>query len=389
MVYGLRVFTFNNMSPVIQCKRCILDTGDDPNLKFDNQGVCNYCNYYDSLIQRTYPPGFSSEKKFQEIIDTIKREGKGKKYDTILGVSGGVDSTYLAYLAKQHGLRVLLFHFDNGWNSEMAVKNIESLSQILDFDLHTYVVDWNEFKDIQLSYIKASVVDIEAITDHSAILATKRLARKYRIKNVIIGTNIATESILPRYWYFPKNDWRNLKDIHKRYGSVPIKSLPVSSIFEDFYYKNLYTIHLHSLLDYIPYIKSDVKRLIIEKLNWQDYGGKHYESIWTRFYQGYILPKKFNIDKRKAHLSNLICSGQITKEEALKEMEKPIYDAKQLKIDKEFVLKKFLMTEDEFDNYIKLPRIEHTTFDYIKPLDIRYPFLKPLKALYRSIFSMK
>ncbi len=368
-----------------QCTRCILDTNDDPYIIFDANRVCNHCLRYDQQAKEQVFTGEIAQKKLDAIIDKIKKEGKRKPYDTILGVSGGVDSTYLAYLSKQYGLRLLLFHFDNGWDSELSVKNIESMATKLGYDLSTYVVDWNEFRDVQLSYIKANVVDIEAITDHAAKIATIRLAKQHKIHNVIIGTNIVTESVLPNYWIFSKRDWRNLKDIHRKYGTVKLKTLPVSSVWEDFYNDKIYKINFHSLLDLVPYVKDDVKKIIINELDWKDYGGKHYESIWTRFYQGYILPEKFHIDKRKAHLSNLICSGQITKEQAFEEMKLPIYDPEQLKVDKDFVLKKLNFTEAEFDAYIKQPRREHTEFDHIKQIDKRYPFLTPIKKLYRTL----
>lgn len=371
-----------------QCSRCILDTNDDPYIRFDDKGLCNHCRKYDYQANEQVFSGEVAERKLNAIIDKIKQEGKGKPYDTILGVSGGVDSTYLAYLAKQYGLRLLLFHFDNGWNSELAVKNIENLSTKLGYDLSTYVVDWEEFRDVQLAYIKASVVDIEAITDHSAKIATMRLAKKYKIKNVIIGTNVVTESVLPDYWIFSKSDWRNLRDIHRKFGTVKLKTLPVATMWEDWLIRKFSPVTFHSLLDLVPYVKEDVKKLIVEKLDWKDYGGKHYESIWTRFYQGYILPEKFHIDKRKAHLSNLICSGQITREKAIEEMKKPGYDPEQLKIDKDFVLKKLNFSEEEFDAYIKAPRREHTEFDHMMHIDKRYPFLAPIKRIYRKLFPV-
>lgn len=370
----------------MQCSRCILDTKDDPFISFDADGVCNHCRDYDKYAASNLFSGEDAKQKLDAIIDTIKKEGEGKPYDTILGVSGGVDSTYLAYLAKSFGLRVLLFHFDNGWNSEIAVKNVERMSKILSYDLNTYVVDWEEFKDIQLAYIKANVVDIEAITDHCAMVATRRVAREHKIQNVIIGTNISTEFVLPKYWIFTKADSRNLKDIHKKFGKMKLNTLPVSTFYEDYIAKPL---NFHSILDYVPYVKSEVKEVIKDKLGWEDYGGKHYESIWTRFYQGYILPEKFGIDKRKAHVSNLICSGQMTREEALEEMKAPIYDPKQLAIDKEFVLKKLNMSVAEFDDYIKAPRIEHTAYDHRMPVDKRYGILKPFKALYRLLVPVK
>ena len=294
-----------------QCENCILDTNDDPFISFDANGVCNHCKKYEEEARKHVFTGSEAQEKLNAIINKIKREGAGKKYDTILGVSGGVDSTYLAFLAKQYGLRVLLFHFDNGWDSELSVKNIESMASKLGYDLSTYVVDWKEFRDVQLAYIKANVVDIEAITDHAAKIATIRLEKKFKINNILIGTNVVSESVLPANWIFSKRDWRNLRDIQRQYGSIKLSTLPVSSIWEDFYIYRISKINFFSLLDLVPYVKADVKKLITEKLGWKDYGGKHYESIWTRFYQGYILPKKFGIDKRKAHYSNLICSGQM------------------------------------------------------------------------------
>ncbi len=368
-----------------QCENCILDTNDDPFISFDANGVCNHCKKYEEEARKHVFTGSEAQEKLNAIINKIKREGAGKKYDTILGVSGGVDSTYLAFLAKQYGLRVLLFHFDNGWDSELSVKNIESMASKLGYDLSTYVVDWKEFRDVQLAYIKANVVDIEAITDHAAKIATIRLTKKFKINNILIGTNVVSESVLPANWIFSKRDWRNLRDIQRQYGSIKLSTLPVSSIWEDFYIYRISKINFFSLLDLVPYVKADVKKLITEKLGWKDYGGKHYESIWTRFYQGYILPKKFGIDKRKAHYSNLICSGQMSKSEALEEMKLPIYDAQKLREDKEYVYKKLGFTEKEFDEYLQHPRREHKEFDYIKPIEERYPYLKFLKTIYGKI----
>jgi len=368
-----------------QCENCILDTNDDPFISFDANGVCNHCKKYEEEARKHVFTGSEAQEKLNAIINKIKREGAGKKYDTILGVRGGVDSTYLAFLAKQYGLRVLLFHFDHGWDSELSVKNIESMASKLGYDLSTYVVDWKEFRDVQLAYIKANVVDIEAITDHAAKIATIRLAKKFKINNILIGTNVVSESVLPANWIFSKRDWRNLRDIQRQYGSIKLSTLPVSSIWEDFYIYRISKINFFSLLDLVPYVKADVKKLITEKLGWKDYGGKHYESIWTRFYQGYILPKKFGIDKRKAHYSNLICSGQMSKSEALEEMKLPIYDAQKLREDKEYVYKKLGFTEKEFDEYLQHPRREHKEFDYIKPIEERYPYLKFLKTIYGKI----
>lgn len=371
-----------------QCSRCILDTNDDPSIKFDDQGVCNHCHEYDNVASQYSFSDEERKRKLDEIITEIKENGKQKKYDCILGVSGGVDSTYLAYLAKQYDLRPLVVHFDNGWNSELAVKNIENILNKLGFDLYTYVVDWEEFKDLQLSYIKASVIDWEVPTDHGFIALLKDLSNKYNIQYVLSGHNIATEAVLPKNMRWNKLDVANIKAIHKKYGTIKLKTFPLLGFYKNLYYFFTNKAKWISLLNYVNYNKKEVKEFIQKELEWIDYGGKHYESIFTRFYQGYVLPEKFKVDKRKAHLSNLVCSGQITREEALEEIKKPPYDTVQLKIDKEFVIKKLDLTDQQFEEYMKQPNRSHLEFDsYETGLYIKYqkfislikPFLKVFK----------
>lgn len=363
-----------------QCARCILDTNDDPKLKLDQDGICNYCLDYEIAEKTSVFKGREGEVKLHEIVDQIKKTGKGKKYDCIIGLSGGVDSTYLAYLAHKLGLHPLAVHFDNGWNSELAVKNIENIVKKLGLELYTYVVDWEEFRDVQLSYLKASVIDIEAVTDHAILGTVYRLAKQYNIKYILSGTNVVTEDVLPSHWIFNKVDHVNLKAIHAKYGKVKLKAFPLFDTKLKKYCNNIMKIRSVSLLNYVPFIKKDVKKLIAEELAWRDYGGKHYESIFTRFYQGYILPHKFKVDKRKAHLSNLICSGQITREEAFEEMKKPVYDPEQLKIDMDFVLKKLGLTPQEFEQIMKVPTRSHYDFPTEVSLYMRYPFLKTFKV---------
>jgi len=365
-----------------QCTKTVMDNIADPHITFDENGVCNYYYEYLEAEKNQVFKGEEGQKKLEVILNNIKKSGKGKKYDSILGVSGGVDSTYLAYLAKQWGLRPLLVHFDNGWNSELSVKNIENIVSKLNFDLETYVIDWEEFKDIQLAYFKANVIDIEAITDHAIYGTIYKLADKYNIKYILSGNNFVTESLLPKHWIFNKGDHINIKDIHKKYGTKKLKTFPFFALKEKYFLQKLKGIQSVNLLNSLDYNKKNVKKTIIEKLEWIDYGGKHYESIFTRFYQGYILPHKFGVDKRKAHLSNLICSKQITREEALKELEKPIYpNEKLLQEDKEFVLKKLGFSEKEFQEYIDAPRREHTEFKTEQSLYSTYPLLKPLKPI--------
>ena len=361
-----------------QCSVSLMDTIADPQISFDEQGICNYYYEYREQDKRSVVRGEQGLQLLEETIEKIKANGKGKKYDCITGVSGGVDSTYLVYLAKKYGLRVLVVHFDNGWNSEIAVKNIENIIGKLGFDLYTLVVNWEEFRDIQLSYFKADVVDIEAITDHAIIATMYKLALDNDLKYILSGTNIVTEATLPRHWIFNKVDHKNIQAIHKQYGTVALKTYP----FFDTRLKKLAEmngIESLSLLNYVDYNKAAIKETISKELGWRDYGGKHYESIFTRFYQGYILPVKFHIDKRKAHLSNLIFSGQISREQALQEMRHPIYDPKQLAEDKVFALKKLGFSESEFDAYLSRARREHTEFAVEKGFFDEYPLLRGLK----------
>jgi N-acetyl sugar amidotransferase len=361
-----------------------MDTISDPNITFDEKGICNY--YYDYLIKEKEMvfKGEEGERKLQEAINKIKKAGKGK-YDCITGVSGGVDSTYLTYMARKFGLNPLVVHFDNGWNSELAVKNIENIISTLGFDLYTLVVDWEEFKDLQLSYLKASVVDIEALTDHAIGGSLYRLASENNIKYILSGANIVTEGVLPAYWITNKSDHVNIQSIHKKFGKVKLKTYPFFAGRERRYYSDIKGIEVVYPLNYLPYNKAIVKETITKELKWRDYGGKHYESVFTRFYQGYILPVKFGIDKRKAHLSNLIFSGQITKEDAVKQLKEPIYDPQQLMQDYEFVIKKFNLTEEEFDALMKTERKEHAEYGINKGLYAKYTFLKPLRPIHKMV----
>lgn len=369
-----------------QCSISVMDTIMDPNITFDEKGISSY--YYEYLLQEKawVVKGKEGEQKLAKLIEAIKESGKGNKYDCITGVSGGVDSTYLVLRAKQLGLRPLIVHFDNGWNSELAVMNIENIIKRLGFDLYTLVVDWEEFKDIQMSYLKASVVDIEAITDHAIIGTLYRLAAENGIKYILSGSNVVTEATLPLHWIWNKSDHTNIKDIHKQYGKLPLKTFPFFSTRQKQYYVKAKGIEVVCPLNYMNYIKKDVKETIINELGWRDYGGKHYESVFTRFYQGYILPVKFGIDKRKGHFSNLIFSGQLTKEEAIEELKKPIYDPEQLLVDYEFVLKKFNLDRKEFEEMMKLPRREHTEFKVEKSVWDTYQILKPFKKI-RNAFG--
>jgi N-acetyl sugar amidotransferase len=347
----------------MECKRCILSTENVENITFDEQGLCNYCAYYDAVTENL---GSEKQKKqwLDEKVATIKKEGKSKVYDCILGVSGGVDSSYLAYWCKQQGLRPLVVHFDNGWNSELATANITSICEKLGFELNTLVIDWEEFRELQLSYIKAGVVDIEALTDHAIMATMYKIAIKYKLRYTINGFNYATEAVMPKGWVFDKGDWANISDIYRKFGSgKSIRTFPYVDFYKKLYYHWFLKLESVYVLNYIPYNKEEAKKLITKELSWRDYGGKHYESIFTKFYQAYILPVRFGIDKRNAHLSNLICSGQITKEQAREELKKPLYESEaELEQEKHYVLKKLGLNESEFDKLMSEPAKKHEDF---------------------------
>ncbi len=338
-----------------------MDTTDSL-ISFDEAGICNHCTNYLELLNRYILPEPERTTELKRIITEIQRKGKGKEYDSILGVSGGVDSTFMAYKAKELGLRPLAVHLDNGWDSKLAVTNIERVLKRLDISLNTYVIDWEEFKDLQHAYFKASVVDIEAITDHAIYATIYDVAVKHKVKYIIDGFNLITEGILPRSWIWNKNDLVNLKDIHRQFGTKPLKTFPMMGFPRYAYLRKIRGYRSFALLNYIDYNREKAKQFLMKKLGWEDYGGKHLESLFTKFYQSYILPRKFNIDKRKAHLSALILSGQTTRESALKELEKPPYEEQELKRDKEYVLKKLGFSEDEFERLMAQPIKRHDEY---------------------------
>jgi len=300
--------------------------------------------------------GEEAKLKLNNLVAQIKITGKGKEYDCIIGVSGGVDSTYVAYLVKELGLIPLAIHFDNGWDSELAVSNIEKTLDKLGIDLYTYVIDWEEFRDLQLSFLKASTPDGEIPTDHAINALLFKEAAKRDIKYIISGMNFATESISIKAWAYGHSDWKYIRSIHKLFGSKSLKNYPHFNFFHLFWWTFVNKIKSVSILNYLDYNKAKVMEMLQDELGWTYYGGKHYESVYTRFYQGYILPEKFNIDKRREHLSDLINSYQITRETALAEMKTVGYDPVLLEQDKKFVIKKLLLTDEKFEYFMQLPR---------------------------------
>jgi N-acetyl sugar amidotransferase len=336
------------------CTRCVMDTSD-PEITFDENGICSYCKLYQKYQKHNLST--CSETELKKEIKKIKESGKGKKYDCVIGVSGGVDSSFVAYLSKKKfELRPLAVHLDNGWNSEISQANLERLLKKLDIDLYTYVIDWEEFKDLQLSFFKASVLNLENPTDHAIGALMYNTAIERGIKYIIHGGNIHTEGLMPRAWGYDCRDLKYIKSIHKRFGRVELKTFPTLGIWKIAYYTLVKKIRLFPILNYMgDYNKEKTKELLKKEFDWVDYGGKHEESIFTRFYQSYLLPRKFNIDKRKAHYSTLINSGQMTRGEALELIKKdPITDSQTQK-DKEYVIRKFGLSPKEFDELMALP----------------------------------
>ncbi len=344
-----------------RCNRCVMDT-TDPDIDFDEKGHCSHCRSYFEHIKALKEKNTYAPAHLENIVQRIKENGRGKDYDSILGVSGGIDSSFTAYYAKKLGLHPLLVHFDNGWNSELSVKNIENIVKKLKFDLYTYVIDWEEFKDLQRSFIKASVVDIEMLTDHAIMATMFKLAKENKIKYVLSGENIATEYIMPKSWLYHKKDIRNIKGIQKIYGNKRIIKFPIFGLSGLILSRFIAKIEYVTILNYIGYNKNEAIRILQNEIDWRYYGGKHYESVFTKFYQAYILPVKFKIDKRRAHLSNLICSGQITRNEALEELNKELYDTTELIQEKEYVIKKLDFLEKEFDQHMRMPPISHLDY---------------------------
>jgi len=366
-----------------QCTKTVMDNIADPDITFDENGVCNYWYEYQYVEEKYIIHGELGRLKWRETVLELKKQGKGSKYDCIIGVSGGLDSTYIAYLVKEANLRPLVVHFDNGWNSEIAVKNINNIIDYLDADLYTLVVDWEEFRDLQRAYLKAGVIDIEVLTDHAIYGTLYKLAAKNNIKYVISGANMETEALLPKSWTNSKKDSINIQAIHNKYGSIKLKTYPFFSILAKHYYTRFKKLNFISPIDWAPYNKTEVKKIITEKIDWQDYGGKHHESIFTKFYQNYILPTKFKVDKRKAHLSNLICSAQINREEALSSLKEPLYDPVELAQDMEYVIKKLGFTHKEFNDIMNENPKSHTDFEVEGAIHNHYPIFKPFRFLYK------
>jgi N-acetyl sugar amidotransferase len=334
-----------------------MDTSD-AGITFDARGWCDYCtNYYENILPNWHPDEIGA-KIIQPVIDQIRADGKGKDHDCIIGISGGVDSSYLAYMAvTKFNLRPLLYHVDAGWNSQQSVHNIERLVDALKLDLHTEVIDWQEMQDLQLAFFKAQVPHIDTPQDHAFFGGLYNFAAKTGIKYILTGANYSTECVKePLEWHYHATDLRQLKDIHSRFGKRPLKSFPLTDIFTyKLYYRFIKGVRVVKPLDYIPYKKDEAMQELADKFGWQKYAHKHYESRFTRFYEGYWLPVKFGYDKRRAHFSSLILTGQMTREEALRRIAQPAFDNETVEQDFEYIATKLDLSVEELRAIMKGP----------------------------------
>jgi len=369
--------------PYQTCRRCVMDT-TDPEIEFDTQGVCNHCHTYDELIATKTLTGESGQKRLSEIVTQINRAGAKKPYDCVIGVSGGVDSSYAAYKASELGLRPLAVHVDNGWNSELATKNVELLVEHLKMDLHTEVPDCEEFRDLQLSFLKSSTPDSEFPTDHAIVACLRLAAKRIGVKYIISGANVRTETHLPTAWTWVPGqyDWRYIRSVHEQFGTVELKTFPHLDLWT---YKRLQlTQSWIDILNYLDYVKKDAIAALQQSIEWKYYDSKHFESIYTRFVHGYILPRKFGYDTRKSHLSSLICAGEITREAALEELRGEPYSLELQEEDRALVVARLGLTDGQFEAILKLPPKSYWDYPSHAPF-YGNAIYRGLSAIYRRI----
>jgi N-acetyl sugar amidotransferase len=377
----------------MRCTRCVLRDDDDP-AGFDDARICSFCRGYDAtwatIEQRR------GEGELDRIIALIKSAGANKQHDCIIGLSGGVDSSYLAHVAVSLGLRPLAIHLDNGWDSELAIGNISRLVNGLGLELETLVIDWREFRDLQIAYFRSSVIDIEVLTDHAITAFAFDMARREGVKYILSGNNVVTEYGIPPTWNYPKQDLRNLKAIARRFGGPKLETFPTASGVR-LLREQLRGLRSIDLLNLVDYDRNNAIELLSREYGYRPYGAKHYESLFTRFYQAHVLPTKFGVDKREAHLSSLIRSGQMTRDEALAELQKPLYDEETLREHSTYVRKKLGFSDEEWARIMAEEPRPHTAYPndrwYMVPLargvlnllNATYDFRKRLRRSPRPI----
>lgn len=368
------------------CKRCVMDT-TDPAIYFDDQGICNHCNRFDKFISKKWFPNQEGKRKLKTIFDKIKKYNVNKDYNCIIGLSGGIDSSYLALIVKEYKLRPLVVHIDAGWNDELAVNNIEKIVKYCGYDLNVKVMDWLEIRDLQLAYLKAGVANQDVVQDHAFFASLYHFAVDHDIKYILSGGNIAIEAVLPKAWNHSAMDSINLKAIHSRFGKKKLKDYKTISFFQYyFYYPFIKGMTVIRPLNFLDYNKTKAVKLLKEKVNFKDYGRKHGESKFTKFFQNYYLPKKFNFDKRIPHLSSQILSGQISRNQALEELKKSLYDETELEEDKIYVAKKLGISVIELNKLIEEKGRHYS--DYPN-WDFYHKLLLKFKELIQKFYKIK
>jgi len=331
------------------CLRCVMDSSDSA-ISFDVNGICDHCTTFDSSILPAWNFGNGRSSQLEKVVAKIKADGKNLDHDCILGMSGGIDSSYLLYLVKEKlGLRPLVFHVDAGWNSQIAVNNIERLVDGLGLDLYTEVIDWEEMKKLQRAYFYSGVPHIDTPQDHAFFATMYKFASTYNTKNIVTGGNYSTECVRnPKEWMYYQSDSIQLRDIYKKCGSTPLRKFPITNIlWHKVYLPYFRGIKLHRLLDFMPYDKEEATRFLVEKYGYERYPQKHFESRFTRFYESYWLAEKFGFDTRKVQYSSLILTGQMSREEALEKLKAPAYDPEEIHHEFEYIATKLDMTVDE------------------------------------------
>lgn len=363
-----------------------MDTSD-PMITFDINGVCNHCTEFKEVTSKHWFPNEEGAKRLAVMIDRIKTEGKGKEYDCIIGLSGGVDSSYLALKAHEWGLRPLVMHVDAGWNSELAVSNIEKIVKYCGFELHTHVVDWAEMRDLHLSYLRAGIPNQDVPQDHAFFANLYRFATKNHIKWILTGGNLATEGIFPKSWHGSAMDAINLHAIHRKYGSRKLKQYKTISFFQYyFYFPFIKGMRTFRPLNYMPFDKQKAIAELEAKIGWRSYGRKHGESIFTKYFQNHYLPEKFGYDKRRPHLSSLIVSEQMTREQALEALTQPLYAADELARDTAYVASKLGLSVEDFEELLRAKPSSHLDFDN---WEARQKFVRKISNTIASITGKK
>ena len=369
-----------------QCVRCVMDT-TDPDITFDTAGICNHCHEFDGLLGTQWFPGDDGKVKLDAILADVRAQGAGQEYDSILGLSGGADSTYLAIKMKDWGLRPLVVHVDAGWNSELAVANIERVVKYCNYDLHTHVVDWEEIRDLHLAYLKAGIPNQDVPQDHVFFATLYKFATSNGINTIFSGGNLATEGIFPKSWHGSAMDAINLKAIHKRFGSHSLKTYSTISFF-DYYFWYPFVKKMRTVrpLNYMPYDKAAAIVEMEQTFGYRSYDRKHGESLFTKLFQNYYLPTKFGYDKRLPHFSSMIVSGQMSREEALSKLQEPLYDQFELETDIMFFCKKLRISRAEFDELVAAPNRHHTDFP---TWDRRYRMAKKTQAFVERLLGRR